>query len=367
MNRPMLILLSAVPVLLAGCTRPGPAVHATPPVVQASLVKTIEAQLPQGIPITGTVHAKETATISAQVPATITQVLVHAGDRVRAGQVLVLLDSAAMHAGLSQAISARQAVEMQQQAAATNAALAKSTLHRYEMLRRQNSVSPQEFDVVERHAQAAELQVRALNAQAAEARAAVASARTQLGYTELRSPYNGTVTARMADPGTLATPGMPILQIDRDGPLQLYASVDESLIGSVQLGMQMPVTVDGVTQTITGRVAEIVPAADPASRSFLLKLDLPHRPDMRPGMYATAEFPGASRSVILAPQSAVIERGSLSYVYALDANGVAQLRYVTLGHRHGNDIVVLSGLTAGEQLVNKPGDRDLAGRRIEVQ
>jgi RND family efflux transporter MFP subunit len=367
MNRPMLILLSAVPVLLAGCTRPGPAVHATPPVARAALVKSVEEQVPQGIPITGTVHAKETATISAQVPATITQVLVHAGDRVYAGEVLVRLDNAAMHAGLNRALAAQQAVEMQQQAAATNASLAKSTLHRYEILKQQNSVSPQEFDVVQKHAQAAELQVQALNAQASEARAAVAAARTQLGYTELRSPYAGTVTARMADPGTLATPGMPILQVDRDGPLQMYATVDESLIGSVKLGMQMPVTVDGVSQTMSGRVAEIVPAADPASRSFLLKLDLPHRPDLRPGMYATAQFPGAPRSVILAPQSAVIQRGSLSYVYALDANGVAQLRYVTLGHVHGKNVVVLSGLAAGEQLVNNPGDRDLAGRRIEAQ
>jgi len=367
MNRPMLILLSAVPVLLAGCTRPGPAVHATPPAAQASLVKSVSAQVPQGIPITGTVHAKETATISAQVPATITQVLVNAGDRVRAGQVLVRLDSAAMSAGLDRALAAQQAVEMQQQAAATNASLAKSTLHRYEMLKQQNSVSPQEFDTVEKHAQAAELQVQALNAQASEAKAAVASARTQLGYTVLRSPYTGVVTSRTADPGTLATPGMPILQVDRDGPLQLYATVDESLIGAVKLGMQMPVTVDGISQSITGRVAQIVPAADPASRSFLLKLDLPHTPGLRAGMYATARFPGADRSMILAPQSAVIQRGSLSYVYALDANGVAQLRYVTLGRAHGNDVEVLSGLAAGEQLVNNPGDRDLAGRRIEAQ
>lgn len=367
MNRPMLLLLSAVPVLLAGCTSPGPAVHATPPVAQAALVKSISAQVPQGIPITGTIHARETATISAQVPATITQVLVNAGDRVRAGQVLVRLDSAAMHAGLSRALAAQQAVDMQQQAAATNASLAKSTLHRYELLKQQNSVSPQEYDVVEKHAQAAELQVRALNAQAAEAGAAVASARTQLGYTALRSPYTGTVTARTADPGTLATPGMPILQIDRDGPLQLYASVDESLIGSVKLGMQMPVTVDGISQSITGRVAQIVPAADPASRSFQLKLDLPHQPGLRAGMYATARFPGVERSMILAPQSAVVERGSLAYVYALDSGGVAQLRYVTLGHAHGNRVEVLSGLAAGEQLVDNPGDRDLAGRRIEAQ
>jgi RND family efflux transporter MFP subunit len=367
MNRPMLILLSAAPLLLAGCTRPGPTVHATPPAAQASLVKSVSRQVPQGIPITCTVHAKETATISAQVPATITQVLVNAGDRVRAGQVLVRLDGAAMSAGLNRALAAQQAVEMQQQAAATSASLAKSTLHRYELLKQQNSVSPQEFDTVENHAQAAELQVQALNAQASEAKAAVASARTQLGYTVLRSPYAGVVTSRTADPGTLATPGMPILQIDRDGPLQLYASVDESLIGSVKLGMLMPVTVDGVSQTVTGRVAEIVPAADPASRSFLLKLDLPPTPGLRAGMYATARFPGADRSMILVPQSAVIQRGSLSYVYALDSSGVAQLRYVTLGRTHGNDVEVLSGLAAGEQLVNNPGDRDLAGRRIEAQ
>ena len=367
MKRPILILFLAVPLLLAGCTRQGPAVHATPPVAKATLVKSISQQVPRQIPITGTVHSKETATISAQVPATIRQVLVHAGDRVHAGQVLVRLDSAAMNAGLNRALAAQQAVEKQQQAAATKASLAKSTLHRYEILKKEKSVSPQEFDVVERHAQAAELQVQALNAQAAEAKAAVASARTQLGYTELRAPFAGTVTARMADPGTLATPGMPILQIDQRGPLQLYATVDESLIGAVHLGMKMPVTVDGIGQSMTGRVAEIVPAADPASRTFLLKLDLPHRKGMRPGMYATAQFPGALRSVIMAPQSAVIQRGSLAYVYVLDANGVAQLQYVTLGHTHGKDVEVLSGLSAGEQLVNEPGDRDLAGRRIEAQ
>ena len=367
MNRPMIILLSAVPVLLAGCTRPGPAVHATPPAAKAALVKSVEAQVPSTIPITGTVHARETATISAQVPATITRVLVHAGDRVHAGQMLVQLENSAMHAGLNRALAAEQAVEKQQQVAASNAALAKSTLHRYEMLKQQNSVSPQEFDTVQKHAEAAELQVQALNAQAAEAKAAVASAQTQLSYTELRSPYSGTVTARMADPGTLATPGMPILQVDRDGPLQMYATVDESLISAVKLGMKMPVTVDGIGQTITGRVAEIVPAADPASRTFQLKLNLPHEPGMRPGMYATAKFPGAERSMVLAPLSAVIQRGSLAYVYALDANGVAQLRYITLGHKHGNNVEVLSGLAAGAQLVNEPGDRDLAGRRIEAQ
>ena len=70
--------------------------------------------------------------------------------------------------------------------------------------------------------------------------------------------------------------------------------------------------------------------------------------------------------MILAPQSAVVMRGSLACVYALDQDGVAQLRYVTLGDRHGDQVEVLSGLAAGETLVDHPGERDLAGRRIEA-
>jgi multidrug efflux pump subunit AcrA (membrane-fusion protein) len=84
-------------------------------------------------------------------------------------------------------------------------------------------------------------------------------------------------------------------------------------------------------------------------------------------MYATAGFPGAVKPMILAPQSAVVMRGSLACVYALDPDGVAQLQYVTLGNRQGDQVEILSGLAAGEALVNNPGDRDLAGRRIEAQ
>lgn len=363
----MISMLSAL-VLLAGCSHTSQPVQSAPAVVQVQLVKSFAAQLPQLIPLTGTVHAKETATISPQAPGRIRTVLVQAGQRVQAGQLLVTLDAAAAQADLQRAIAAQQAVEQQQQIAATHASLAASTFARYRILQEEKSVSPQEFDEVQKHAQAAELGVHALDAQSVEAKAAVAGARTALDYMRLRAPFAGVITARMADPGTLATPGMPLLQVDRDGPLQLYATIDESLIGSAHLGMSLPVQIDAAgVDEITGKVAEIVPAADPASRTFLLKLDLPVNPALHAGMYATAQLPGAQHSVILAPQSAVVQRGSLTYVYALDVSGVAQLRYITLGRTRGKDVVVLSGLEAGERLVNNPGDRDLAGKRIEAQ
>jgi RND family efflux transporter MFP subunit len=366
MKRALSLSIVLTPVLLVGCSRGGSPTPATQPMVQAAMVRSVFAQMPQIIRSTGTVHAKETAIISPQIPGHIRQVLVQAGDRVRAGQLLVTLDDAAMQSALDQATAGEAAAQKQQMAAQTQASLAAETLARYQMLQAQNSVSPQEFDEVQKRSEAAQLQVAAYAAQSRQAKAATAGAHTQLGYATLHAPFAGLVTARMADPGTLAAPGTPLLQIDRDGPLQIYTAVDESLIGSIHGGMKLPVTVEGIdAASLNGTVAEIVPAADPTSRSFLVKLDLPPVKGLRAGMYATAGFPGAERATILVPQSAVTMRGSLACVYALDQDGVAQLRYVTLGTQHGDQVEILSGVAAGERLVNHPGDRDLAGKRIE--
>ena len=360
-----LLALALTAALLAGCSHASAAPPA-PLTAQARLVRSVLAPMPQAIQTTGTLHAKETAILSAQVPGRIRQVLVEAGDRVGAGQTLVTLDDAAMESGLSEARAGETAAEMQQRAAETDALLAAQTLARYQILKDQKSVSPQEFDEIQKRSEAAQLRVASYAAQSQQAKAAVAGAQTQLGYTVVRAPFAGIVTARMADPGTLAAPGVPLLQVDRDGPLQVYTTVDESLIGSVHEGMKIPVMIEGAdAANLNGTVAEIVPAADPASRSFVVKLDLPRAKDLRAGMFATAAFPGATKSVILAPQSAVVERGSLACVYALDADGIAELRYVTLGYRHGNQVEILSGVAANETLVDQPGDRDLAGKRIE--
>ncbi len=362
-------LLIVTPVfLILGCndgSKPNPQAPAT---AQGQLVKSVEQQGQQSIWTTGTIHAKESAVISSQVSERIRQVLVQAGDRVHSGQLLVVLDDAALRSALNQASAAGEAVEKQQMAGRTDASLAASTLARYQMLKDQKSVSPQEFDEVEKRSEAAQLRLESLAAQSEAAKAEVAATRTQLSYTQIRAPFNGIVTARTADPGTLASPGVPLLQIDRDGPLQLNTMVDESLISTIRQGMKIPVKIDGVGHSeMTGTVAQIIPEADPASRSFQVKLDLPAQRGLRAGTYGTAAFQGGTRAMISVPHSAVVMRGSLACVYAIDTGGLAQLRYVTLGNQHGEQVEVLSGLGDGETLVNNPGDRDLAGKRIEAQ
>ena len=360
--------LASSTAVLAGCNSSEPAHPAAAESVRARVATSRQQTAPVTVLATGTLRARETAVLSAQVMGRVQQVLVREGDTVRAGQTLVVLDDATLRASAEQAEAAVKAAENQRAAAQTNADLAASTLARYQQLQEQKSVSPQELDEVTRRAQASSAQVDALRGQVSAANAQAAGARAMLGYTRIAAPFAGVITARMVDPGAMASPGVPLLQIDSTGPLQLQATVAESAIGVMHKGMKIHVKIDAAPSLDPiGSVAEILPAADPGTRSFLIKIDLPPLPQLRAGMYAAASVATGMRQAIVAPRSALVLRGSLWCAYVLDSKGIAQLRYVTLGAQQGNLMEVLSGISTGEKLVDDPGDRDLAGKRIEVQ
>jgi RND family efflux transporter MFP subunit len=250
-------------------------------------------------------------------------------------------------------------------AADSDLALAESTLKRYQQLYEKKSVSPQEFDEIKSRYQSAEARRDMARAGQAQANAALAQARTALGYTRIRAPFAGVVTEKMADVGTLASPGTPIFTIEDTRSYRLETQIDESDIRLVQIGQGSPVTIDALGNVqLSGQV---VPAADPASRSFLVKVELPADARLRSGLFGRAQFPRSDRPAILVPQTSVVERGQLEGVYVLDANRIVGLRYVTLGMSIGEKVEVLSGLQDGDKVVAAPGDRELAGKRIAVQ
>jgi RND family efflux transporter MFP subunit len=361
-------LLVFISGAILGCKSTEPVRTAAVETVHARIVESRQAVTPATVQATGTLCARETATLSAQVIGRVQQVLVREGDSVRAGQTLVILDDATLKSASEQAEAAVKVAENQQIAAQTNADLAASTLARYKQLQEQKSVSPQEMDEVTRRSEAAKAQVDALRAQSNAMKAQQAGARAMLSYTRVAAPFAGIVTARMADPGALASPGVPLMQIDSAGPLQLQAAVGESAITFVHTGMKVSVSIDGMPGADPqGTVSQIVPAADASSHSFMVKIDLPLSKELRAGMYATAEIPTGTRLAILAPRSAIVVRGSLPCAYVLDSDNTAQLRYVTLGSAHGDAVEILSGIAANEKLVDDPADRDLAGKRIEVR
>jgi RND family efflux transporter MFP subunit len=358
---------------LTGCSPERP--HAAPPpetVRNVPVLAVQRANVPDLVEVVGTVHAAQTSDLASQMMGTIVEIRIREGDRVQRGQVLVVIDDAEARAALDRATSAVTAAQQQLAAADSDLALAESTLKRYQTLYDRKSVSPQEFDEIKTRQQSALARRDMARAEQSQANAALAQAHVSLDYTRIRAPFDGIVTAKKADTGSLASPGMPILTVEDVRRYRLEVTVNESDLRYVRIGEAVPIVIDALDNAdlkgqTKGMINEIVPAADASTRSSLVKIDLPADTRLRSGLFGRAEFSRGSHPSLLIPRTAVVERGQLQGVFVLDQNKVASLRYVTLGKPSGSAIEVLAGLQGGEFFVAKPGELDLNGKRIEAQ
>jgi RND family efflux transporter MFP subunit len=173
------------------------------------------------------------------------------------------------------------------------------------------------------------------------------------------------VITRTVEPGNLATPGVPLLTIERDGLYRLEASVDESKLATVRVGQAVEVVLEA-DRKLNARVSEIVPSVDAASRTYIVKLDLPATPQLRTGMFGRAIFPLGMQKVVAVPLAALMERGQLQSVFVVE-DGVAHTRLVTTGRRTSGAVEVLSGLNAGEKVVLPVPAGLQDGSRVEVR
>jgi membrane fusion protein, multidrug efflux system len=370
----------------AGGTSGEPAIPATIAVAKrAPFVDRYEA--------VGTVASKATSPLASKIMGQVTAVRVREGDHVRAGQVLVEIEArdvaanvARTKAGVTEAeqslVEIDRAVDAAEQARAAAAAshdLAKVTYERYAKLVEARSVSRQEFDEVDaRYKMAsAELERAATNvemqrarrsqtlARIEQARAESQGANVTLGYATILAPVDGIVVAKAAEVGTMAQPGVPLITIEDPSTYRLEASVEESHAARMQLGAEVPVRIDALGGLdITGSVAEIVPAADPASRSVVVKIDLPATRGLRSGQYGVAAFPAGERAVTAVPRGALVERGQLAGIFVVDDSNVARLRFVTTGERSGDSVEILSGLEEGQRFVTENAGNLADGRKI---
>lgn len=366
MNRTITVLPIALLTLALGCSStPKTAEAARESVSDVRLITAERATVPDWLEAVGTVRAAQSTAVAAQTMGNIAAINVREGDRVHRGQVLAVIDDAQPRAGVDRAQAALMGADKDSIAAESDFTLAEATLKRYQNLVEKRSVSPQEFDEVKARYQAADARRELAHAGQQQARAALAQARTQLDYTRVRAPFDGVVTEKRVDTGANAAPGMPLLTIEDTRHYRLEATVDESEIQQVKLGANVPVSLDAFgDRQFTGKVMQVVPAADPVSRSFLVKIDLAATPDIRSGLFGRARFERGQRESLLVPRSAVVGRGQLQGVYVLGPDKVATLRYVTLGKPAGERIEVLSGLVPGEQLAANPGERELGGKLI---
>jgi RND family efflux transporter MFP subunit len=342
---------------------------AAPETVHGLTIVQIRQQLePDLLQATGTVRSWRTAPIAAQIMANVTAVHVREGDQVKRGQLLATLDDSQLRASVERAQAALQAAEHEINATGSEQALAQTSFNRLQYLYDKGTISAQEYDNAKSRMETTRARNELAQSNRSQAAAALDQGRILLSYTRVVAPFDGIITERRVDPGALATPGLPLLTLEAAGRYRLEATVDESDLKFVHVNESVPVSVDALNGgALAGKVAQIVPAADSASRSFLVKIDLPENPQLRSGLFARAGFVRGQKQTIAIPRSAVLERGQLQSVYVLGENNIATLRYVTLGNPTQDRIEVLSGLSEGDKIIADPASRELGGKRIEVR
>ena len=356
-------------LLLSACSDQAKKAEPVPESVRnVSLFEVQQKSMPDVLEAVGSMRAAQTSTLASQMMGTLTEMRVHEGDHVQRGQVLAIIDDSQPRAGLDRANAVDAASRQQLAAAEAELTLSESTLKRFQALFDRKSISPQEFDEVKARQQTALARRDMARADQEQAKAAIAQATTALAYTRIRAPFDGVVTERKADVGTLASPGMPIFTLEEAGRYRLEASINESDLAFVRMGQRVLVLIDALgEESLTGKVVQIVPAADAGSRSFLIKVELPADSRLRSGLFGRAQFSRGERKALLIPQTTVVARGQMQGVYLLDQNRIAALHYVTLGKPNQGQMEVLAGLQNGDWLVAAPGTLELDGKRIEAQ
>lgn len=363
-----MVLSLASSLIFSACSSEPQEKAATPQSVQVESMLIGSTELPSYYESVGTVRASQTAQLAAQTMGNVLRVNVREGDHVASGQVLATIDDSQARAGLERATAGKSSAAQAAIAAQAEFSLAESTLKRYELLRERKSVSAHEFEEVQARYEAAKAQRDMAAAGIAGADAALAQARTAQGFTRILAPFPGVVTGKFVEPGNLASPGSPLFSIEDTSAFRLEVTVDESNIGAVKLGTDTPVLIDAVGDApITARVVQILPSADPASRSFLVKLQLPRLPAIRSGLFGRVRILSGVRQGYAVPKSAIVRRGSMEAVYSIGSDQIASLRYLTLGRESSGSYEVLSGLQAGDKIVTNPGNLELNGKRVEVR
>ena len=385
----VLALLIVLMVWLAGAfvekVTPGPPA----PKPQAPKLRTQKVErrvYPFFMDQVGTVRAQTEARVSSRIMAQVTEILVKEGDQVSGGNekspkptVMARLQDADIKARLRQAEAQFDALERGQEAARAKLGAAKAQVEaaranrdkalgdyrRYEDLRRGEAATGEQVeharaqkDVAEanvtaalREVQAAESEIKRIQAQREQSEAAVAEARVMLGYAAIQAPFTGKVIKKLVDVGDMVAPGQGLFLLETASQLELQAFLSESLTPQIGLGQEMEVYIDALNRTFPGVLREITPKADPTTRTVLVKVALPSHAELVNGQFGRLRVPYGQSEALVVPLESVRQVGQLSLVEVLGDDGYPQRRFVTLGQAHDALVEVLSGLNENEEVV----------------
>ncbi|WP_017296694.1 efflux RND transporter periplasmic adaptor subunit [Nodosilinea nodulosa] len=409
-------LLLGGTLLLAGgtwgmlqLTRSAPAPEVALVPATAVDVLTLRAQpVASTLDLSGTIRPVDQAVLSTRVSGRITYFPLEAGDRFQKGDILARIDvqdmaaqSSSAQAGVAQAqaeLARSQATlsQLRSQKLEAQAALqlAQISQTRTAQLQAKGAVSQADLDAANTTLNQAQERVAQAESGIQQAQAAIAQAQSAIdqaqagataasvneSYGTVVAPFDGIVIEKMAYQGETTNPfsmdGTALLKIENPDRLQLEIAVPEENLRFVRVGQPVQVRVDAASATLSATIGQIVPAADPGSRSFLVKIPLTGSDRLISGMFGRIALPTSeSQETVLIPAAALIQRGQLQGVYVVkpsaaqssSAPSVAVLRWVKTGKQQDGQIEIVSGLAAGDRIVTSHIEQLSDGQAIAIQ
>ena len=332
------IFLLATTMALGGCSKPAPAEE---PLRSVKVIMVAEEGLRSSTEYSGEVLARVESRLGFRVGGKIIRRTVELGQRVKAGQLLAQID--AQDYKLSEA-----AARAQLAAATTNRDLAAADFKRFKDLREQNFISSAELERRESTWKAAQ-------AQFDQAQAQLSSQGNQAAYANLYADAAGVVTAIDAEADQVVAAGTPVVRIAQDGPREVLFSVPEDKVQSVRVGAPAQVTLWASQRQLQGKVREVAASADPATRTFAVRVMLDSKDEVPLGTtvsVTTAALGHAGQSAVTVPTSALVRNGDATAVWVLDsASMTVNLSPVQVQTADGNAVVLAPGLKPGTQVV----------------
>jgi RND family efflux transporter MFP subunit len=306
-----------------------------------------------------TVKAVDRAEMGTKVMGNINAVHVKEGQKVTKGTLLIELDGSDIEVKLAQANAAY--IEASAEFENTH-----KDMKRFEKLYKTKAVTQKELENIKVHFESAQARKNA-------AKRTLDETRKMLKYIRIEAPFNGVVTDIFIDEGDLATPGSPLIVVEKTGQYEVVAKIPEAAISSLEIGEAVSVVIPAKTNLQAARqfettIDQITPSADPASHQFQITAILPN-PDesIKPGMFARILIGKSGPQTLLIPTDALFIRGQLEGVFVVGADSKAQLRWIRTGRHFGNQIEVLAGLDTGEMVVFESDRKLRDGSRVEVQ
>lgn len=331
MREKFFVGICAAIFLLAGCSKE--IQTPKPPVVKVQQVSLSDAAQEENY--SGVVRGRYETNLSFQVGGKIISRDVQTGSFVRAGEVLMTLDP-------KDIVEQSRSADAQVASAKAQLQLAKANYDRYAALFKEDAIAAAVLDQYKTQLDAAQATYDAAIAQAQQSQNA-------LDYTALTANADGVISAVNAEVGQVVSAGQTVLTLVQTAELEAVVDIPENKISAVQIGQRVSVNFWATKDTVSGTVREISPVADPASRTFAVKVSLPDLQSIQLGMTANVSMREVSSSAIVLPLSAIYQTGDAAQVWLVDG-GKVSLRKVEVTAFDENNVQV-RGLNAGDTVV----------------